>query len=187
MVCCQGDKCNGLYVVISGRLRTFTTPAGTKKQQRNANREAQGGAGGDSDDSDRETTESSEAEDEGDEDLKDLFGDDKTAREQSRVDIGRCVDALMIDVSLCHSINVSRGETVGELSVLTEAPTREADAVCIRDCELVHITRASFQRIIQLFPKVMKRFSRLLAKRHQEVCSVVCFGAFVLLSLLRCS
>jgi CRP-like cAMP-binding protein len=58
---------------------------------------------------------------------------------------------------------------VGELSVLTEAGVRESDAVCIRDCELVCISSAAFDRITSLFPKVMRRFSQLLAKRHQEV------------------
>ena len=72
------------------------------------------------------------------------------------------------------------GETVGELSVLTEASTREVDAVCIRDCELVQISKEAFKRIIHLFPKVMKKFSKLLAKRHQQVlwlygCLVVWF------------
>ncbi len=64
----------------------------------------------------------------------------------------------------------ARGEVVGELSVLTNAATYDSDAVCVRDCEMVMVSVEAFQRIITLFPKVLKRLSDMVAKRHQEVC-----------------
>ena len=64
---------------------------------------------------------------------------------------------------------MTRGEVVGELTVLTNAATYDSDAVCVRDCELVMVSVEAFQRIITLFPKVLKRLSDMVAKRHQEV------------------
>jgi CRP-like cAMP-binding protein len=64
---------------------------------------------------------------------------------------------------------VCRGDIVGELTVLTDTPTYDSDAVCVRDCELVNISVESFRRIIALFPKVLKRLSDTVSKRHMQV------------------
>jgi len=60
----------------------------------------------------------------------------------------------------------SRGATVGELSVLSGRATRESTAVCVRDTELVAISRAALSRILASHPGVVTRFSRALAQRQ---------------------
>lgn len=41
--------------------------------------------------------------------------------------------------------------------------------MCIRDCELVRVSRAAFERIAQRHPAVMRRFTEVLARRYHEV------------------
>eukprot|EP01138_Halocafeteria_seosinensis_P004234 gb/GECG01004330.1/.p1 GENE.gb/GECG01004330.1/~~gb/GECG01004330.1/.p1 ORF type:complete len:1590 (+),score=184.72 gb/GECG01004330.1/:1-4770(+) len=63
-------------------------------------------------------------------------------------------------------VEVARGESIGELSVLLEREEREHTAICVRDCELVRITPEAFDRLSTLFPVVMKQFTAILAQRY---------------------
>jgi predicted acylesterase/phospholipase RssA/CRP-like cAMP-binding protein len=66
-------------------------------------------------------------------------------------------------------VDVGRGETVGELSVLVREKRRAISAVCIRDCELVRITQASFELVARKYPAVMHQFTQVLARRYREL------------------
>lgn len=63
-------------------------------------------------------------------------------------------------------VEVGRGESIGELSVLLENDEREHTAICVRDCELVRITPEAFERLCTLFPVIMRKFTAILAKRY---------------------
>jgi hypothetical protein len=58
---------------------------------------------------------------------------------------------------------------VGELAVLTDAQVYDHDALCVRDCEVVNVSVEAFQRIVALFPKVLKKLSDSVAKKHMQV------------------
>jgi len=64
--------------------------------------------------------------------------------------------------------DVGRGETVGELALLADAP-RSATVVAARDTELVAIATADFDALIRQRPEAGVRLSRLLAERLRRV------------------
>lgn len=66
-------------------------------------------------------------------------------------------------------VDLSRGDTVGELSVLAREKRRSTSAVCLRDSELVRISLAAFERIAALYPHVMRHFARALARRYEAL------------------
>jgi len=74
-------------------------------------------------------------------------------------------------------VDVGRGETVGELSVLIREKRRNVTAVCIRDCELVRMSQASYAVIAHRYPAVMTQFTRVLAHRYQEITKRLVSGA----------
>ena len=66
-------------------------------------------------------------------------------------------------------LDVGQGETVGELSVLAREAVRTSTAVAARDCEVVHISGASFALLAARYPSVFSHFTALLARRFQEL------------------
>ena len=63
---------------------------------------------------------------------------------------------------------IKPGETVGEMAVISGEP-RSATVTAIRDCELVKLTRAEFDRLVQSKPVIMNELNRLLVHRLQQV------------------
>jgi NTE family protein len=59
------------------------------------------------------------------------------------------------------------GETVGEMAILSGEP-RSATVVAMRDCELVRLSKTSFDRIADEDPRVMRFITRTLVKRLDE-------------------
>lgn len=80
------------------------------------------------------------------------------------------------------TMEVSRGATVGELAVLAGRAKRSSSALCVRDTELVAISRASLSRILATHPGVMVRFSRALAERQLAMQRRLAGGDGVLVS-----
>jgi NTE family protein/lysophospholipid hydrolase len=62
---------------------------------------------------------------------------------------------------------LSRGETVGELALLTGEP-RSATVQAIRDTELVMLSRAAFERAIRSDPKLISQIALQLADRQRR-------------------
>lgn len=135
----QGDQSNGLYVVISGRLRTIVHPP------RANTGDAQGGKRASNED-----------------DLDDLDAFDMSSNRRRSRSTGSRNRSQM-------TLEVGRGEVVGELSVLTNENVRECSCVALRDCELVWLSRAAFERLVVRQPVVMQVFTRLIAKRYNDV------------------
>jgi NTE family protein/lysophospholipid hydrolase len=59
---------------------------------------------------------------------------------------------------------VGPGETVGEIALLTEG-ARAASVYAVRDSEVVRLSRAAFERLVEKYPGVMMHISRLLGSR----------------------
>ena len=62
---------------------------------------------------------------------------------------------------------IGKGECVGEMSLLTGKP-RTASIFAVRDCDMLRLTRSSFEKIVQISPQVGLNLSRLLIKRFSE-------------------
>ena len=62
---------------------------------------------------------------------------------------------------------LSRGETVGELALLTGEP-RSATVQAIRDTELAMLSRAAFERAIRSDPNLISQIARQLADRQRQ-------------------
>lgn len=63
---------------------------------------------------------------------------------------------------------VQTGETIGEMAVVAGTP-RSATAVAIRDCELLRLSRARFDRLLKHEPALMAGISRILVHRLRQV------------------
>jgi predicted acylesterase/phospholipase RssA/CRP-like cAMP-binding protein len=63
---------------------------------------------------------------------------------------------------------VRRGETVGEVGLLTGSP-RSATATAARDTDVVRLSQASFERLYAQYPRVMIQLSRLIARRTRQL------------------
>lgn len=64
------------------------------------------------------------------------------------------------------SFEVSRRECIGEAAFLSGLEKHQGSAVCVRDSELVRISRASFQALRAAYPhQVLQRFSQVMASR----------------------
>jgi predicted acylesterase/phospholipase RssA/CRP-like cAMP-binding protein len=61
---------------------------------------------------------------------------------------------------------LSRGDSVGELALLTDEP-RSATIRAIRDSELARLTRASFERVIRSDPTLLRRIAVQVAVRQR--------------------
>lgn len=62
---------------------------------------------------------------------------------------------------------IMRGETVGEMSVFTGEP-RSATVVAIRDCVVVRLSKAVFERVLDAYPLVSMNVTRLIINRLQQ-------------------
>lgn len=62
---------------------------------------------------------------------------------------------------------IKKSETLGELSIL-DGDMRSADAVALRDSELLQITREHFEGVIEKHPKISIAMSRILAERLRQ-------------------
>jgi len=62
---------------------------------------------------------------------------------------------------------ISRGESIGELALLT-GEVRSATVQAIRDTVVVRLTKASFDRLIEKFPQLMVEITRLIVQRYQQ-------------------
>ena len=62
---------------------------------------------------------------------------------------------------------VARGETVGEMGLLSGEP-RSASVYAIRDTELVRLSQAGFERVVEQHPRLMMGVTRLLVTRLQR-------------------
>lgn len=59
---------------------------------------------------------------------------------------------------------ISEGETVGEMSLITGAP-RSATIYAIRDCVLVQLLKADFEKIVFEYPATLMKITQLLINR----------------------
>lgn len=73
-------------------------------------------------------------------------------------------------------IDVGRGETVGELAVLTSESSRASSAICVRDCELVHVSASAFAHISERFPSVNAQVARVVAARYRRLIEQLSHG-----------
>jgi predicted acylesterase/phospholipase RssA/CRP-like cAMP-binding protein len=62
---------------------------------------------------------------------------------------------------------VARGETVGEMGLLA-SESRSATVTAIRDSELVRLSKAGFERVVEQHPRLMMGVTRLLVTRLQR-------------------
>ncbi len=62
----------------------------------------------------------------------------------------------------------SRGETVGEVGLLTGSP-RSATVTAVRDTDVVRLSQATFERLHARYPRVMVQLSRIIARRTQQL------------------
>jgi len=65
---------------------------------------------------------------------------------------------------------VRRGETVGEVGLLTGSP-RSATTTAVRDTDVVRLSQATFERLHERYPRVMLQMSHLIAQRTQQLMS----------------
>ena len=65
---------------------------------------------------------------------------------------------------------IGRGESVGEMALLTGEP-RSATVVAVRDTELLRLSSEAFERLIQRNPQLMLEMTRLIIARYQRVIS----------------
>lgn len=65
---------------------------------------------------------------------------------------------------------IGRGEVVGEMALLTDAP-RAATVRAIRDAELARLSRAGFERLAQSHPAAVLNMTRLIVQRLQRLLS----------------
>ena len=63
--------------------------------------------------------------------------------------------------------DVSQGETVGEMGVVTGEP-RTATIIASRDSELLEFSREEFEEFTRRYPEMMRRMTRLLINRLQR-------------------
>ncbi len=62
---------------------------------------------------------------------------------------------------------LSRGDAVGELGLLTGAP-RSATVVAVRDTELARFSTAAFERVIERSPRIALPLARIVANRMND-------------------
>ncbi len=62
---------------------------------------------------------------------------------------------------------LSRGESVGEMALITGEP-RSASIYTIRDTQLLKLTKAAFDEIIKRYPQIMKAIAEILVRRLRK-------------------
>src|SRR6185369_7170552 len=65
---------------------------------------------------------------------------------------------------------IARGETVGEMALLTNEP-RSATVRAARDCELYKLSAAAFDRLLSRAPHVTMQLARQIVTRHVRTLS----------------
>lgn len=80
---------------------------------------------------------------------------------------------------------IGRGESVGEMALLTGAP-RSATVTAIRDTELVKLSKAAFEQLVEREPRVMLELARLLIERYQRMLQPTTVTRPVTLALVPC-
>lgn len=63
---------------------------------------------------------------------------------------------------------IGRGEAVGEMALLTGEP-RSATVCAIRDTQLMKLSKAGFERLVERQPQLMLEMARLIIARYQRV------------------
>jgi NTE family protein len=81
---------------------------------------------------------------------------------------------------------VGRGESVGEMAVLTGAP-RSATVCAVRDTELVQLSKVGFERLMAKHPQVMLEFTRLIINRYQQTLRSPHKSELTTLAVVPCS
>ncbi len=73
-----------------------------------------------------------------------------------------------------EGFEIGMGECLGEMSFLAEEPLHRLSVVCVRDTELVKISRPAFELLQARYPQVVARFSKVLCgySWHCLSCSV---------------
>jgi NTE family protein/lysophospholipid hydrolase len=66
---------------------------------------------------------------------------------------------------------VSRGESVGEMALLT-GESRSATVRAIRDTELLRLSQAGFDRLVEKHPQTMRQLARLIVQRLRQTIQV---------------
>lgn len=59
---------------------------------------------------------------------------------------------------------ISRGETIGEMSLFTDAP-RSASVKAVRDSQVIRLSREAYEKIIQKYPAVSRNITKLIVNR----------------------
>ncbi len=62
---------------------------------------------------------------------------------------------------------ITQGEIVGEMAIIT-GEKRTADVYAVRECDLVRLSKESFEEICSRYPQVMMKITRILIKRLQN-------------------
>src|SRR6266508_3129785 len=63
---------------------------------------------------------------------------------------------------------VRRGETVGEVGLLTVSP-RSATVTAARDTDVVRLSQTTFEQLHVQYPRVMNQLSRIIARRTRRL------------------
>ena len=84
------------------------------------------------------------------------------------------------------ALELGRGETVGELSVLNPESKRECSVTVVRESELVRISAAAFDRMTRAHPPLMHLFTNRLASRYQQVSPVASVVVTTVVSTTDC-
>lgn len=73
------------------------------------------------------------------------------------------------DAGVMRSVGeVTRGETVGEVGLLTGAP-RSATVIAVRDSDVVRLSQERFEQLIDRHPRAMLEIARIGARRIQRM------------------
>lgn len=77
--------------------------------------------------------------------------------------------AVLTDESGTERIlgEIGRGETVGEMAVLTGEP-RSSSVIAVRDSELIRLSRAEFERLSTAQPRMILELMRVLISRYRD-------------------
>lgn len=89
------------------------------------------------------------------------------------------VDAKTNSTNNSHAarlMEVGRGQCVGETALLANETCHSYTLLCVRDSELVKISKLSLAILCKLFPSVLKKLSSIMANRLKLYGIVIFFG-----------